>query len=49
MNDEERLVDAFNDAVLAFQRGKIELMQATSLDIARELLDYEKMARRITS
>lgn len=49
VNDEERLVDAFNDAVLAFQRGKIELMQATSLDIARELLDYEKMARRITS
>lgn len=49
VNDEERLVDAFNDAVLAFQSGTIELMQATSLYIARELLDYEKMARRITS
>lgn len=48
VRDADSLVSALGDAILAFQSGKIKLMQARSLDIAKQLLDYGKMARRLT-
>ncbi|QEA14547.1 glycosyltransferase family 4 protein [Comamonas flocculans] len=45
----EALVRAFDAAIHAFQEGCLEQMRARSLSIARQLLDYEKMAQRLTS
>ena len=45
----EALALAFEAAVHAFQGGDLEPMRAQSLNIARKLLDYEKMAQRLTS
>ena len=45
----EALAQAFDAAIQTFQGGQFERMQAASLRIARQLLDYEKMAQRLTS
>lgn len=45
----ETLVQTFEAAIHAFQEGRLEQMRAQSLHIARQLLDYEKMAQRLTS
>ena len=45
----EALVQAFEAAIHAFQEGRLEQMRGQSLSIARRLLDYEKMAQRLTS
>lgn len=46
----ESLVQAFEEAIHAFQEGgRLVKMRAQSLSIARQLLDYEKMAQRLTS
>lgn len=45
----EALVQAFEAAIHAFQEGRLGQMRAQSLSIARQLLDYEKMAQRLTS
>ncbi len=44
----EALALAFEAAIHAFQEGRLEPMRAQSLNIARQLLDYEKMAQRLT-
>lgn len=49
VHDVEALVQAFDSAIHAFQDGRLEQMRAQSLHIARQLLDYEKMAQRLTS
>lgn len=49
VNNTERLTQAFSDAILAYQDGRLECMQAESLSIARDLLNYEKLAQRLTS
>lgn len=49
VHDAEALVQAFDSAIHAFQDGRLEQMRAQSLHIARQLLDYEKMAQRLTS
>ncbi len=48
VDDTERLAQAFSDAIHAHQDGRLERMQAESLSIATNLLDYKKMARRLT-
>ncbi|WP_313135714.1 glycosyltransferase family 4 protein [Stutzerimonas nitrititolerans] len=48
MHDTTSLEQAFRAAVLAFQEERLAQMQKQSLHIARELLDYEKMAQRLT-
>ena len=45
----EALVQAFDAAIHAFQEGRLKQMRSQSLSIARQLLDYEKMAQRLTS
>lgn len=49
MHGSEALALAFESAIHAFEEGRLEHMQAQSLNIARQLLDYEKMAQRLTS
>lgn len=44
----EALAPAFEAAIHAFLEGRLEPMRAQSLNIARQLLDYEKMAQRLT-
>lgn len=45
----EALVQAFEAAIQAFQENELGHMRAQSLYIARQLLDYEKMAKRLTN
>lgn len=45
----EDLVRAFEAATQAFHSGHLGHMRAQSLSIARQLLDYKKMAQRLTS
>ncbi len=49
VHNTEALAQAFDAAIHAFQEGRLEQMRAQSLHIARQLLDYEKMAQRLTS
>ncbi|MEG1201499.1 MAG: glycosyltransferase family 4 protein [Comamonas sp.] len=49
VHDTEALAQAFNSAIHAFQEGQLQEMRSQSLSIARQLLDYEKMAQRLTS
>lgn len=45
----EELARAFEAAIDAFQGGRLEQIRVQSLHIARQLLDYQKMAQRLTS
>lgn len=45
----EALVQAFNAAIQTFQAGRFDEMRAKSLRTARQMLDYKKMAQRLTS
>lgn len=49
VHDTSSLTSAFQEAILAFASGELMKMQKESLNIARQLLDYEKMAKRLTS
>lgn len=48
LDNVDALAHTFATAIQAFSEGKDELMRAQSLSIAREILDYEKMARRLS-
>lgn len=47
VHNTEALTQAFDAAIHASQEGRLEQMRAQSLRIARQLLDYEKMAQRL--
>ncbi|WP_312247184.1 glycosyltransferase family 4 protein [Stutzerimonas nitrititolerans] len=49
LRDTTSLEQAFRAAILAFQEERLAQMHMQSLHISRELLDYEKMAQRLTS
>lgn len=49
VHDTEELLRAFEAAIDAFQEGRLEEIRVQSLHIARQLLDYQKMAQRLTS
>ncbi len=48
VNDMDALTNAFNSAIQAFNEGWLDQMKIESLFIARRLLDYKKMAKRLT-
>lgn len=48
VRDAETLKSAFEAAIQAVCDGELQRMQTRSLDIAEQLLDYRKMAQRLT-
>lgn len=49
VRDIDSLIKTFNSAINAFQLGHLDQMKVISLFIARHLLDYQKLASRLTS
>lgn len=45
----EHLAQAFDSAINAFKNGRLQQMQVESLNIAKQLLDYKKLANRLVS
>jgi hypothetical protein len=45
----DSLINSFESAIRAFQLGHLDQMKDKSLSIARQLLDYKKMALRLVS